>query len=61
MWTTYRLGKQHGHDAEKKRCQRLCLEALFYRASGTVRWLANAIDADDDKLMDRDEFFGPKI
>ena len=54
----YVFGRHYGVEAERRRVESLCHQAILKRGSGSVRWVWNAIGSGRKELMPEKEFFG---
>ena len=54
----YLFGRAYGVEAERARIERLCHQAILKRASGSVKWVWNAVTSGQKQLMPEEEFFG---
>jgi hypothetical protein len=52
------IGWHQGKASERMRAESLCHQAVVKRASGSVRWIWNAISSGQEELMQEKEFFG---
>lgn len=53
----YLFGRSYGVEAERARIERLCHQAILKRASGSVRWVWNAVGSGAKDLAPEEEFF----
>jgi hypothetical protein len=55
----YSFGRAHGVGVERQRIESLCHQAVIKRASGSVRWVWNAVSSGQKELAPEEKFFGP--
>lgn len=53
----FAIGTKAGEGGERRRCTRLINEAFRYRASGSLRWVAEAVHEGREHLLPENEFF----